>query len=57
MRRGFSFLWVVLTGSSAAVVGVASYQAGISTPAAGGRAVPPVLLRAALLPVRFVRAF
>ena len=41
MRRGFSFLWVVLTGVIAAVVGVASYQAGISTQLPAGAAVPP----------------
>ena len=41
MRRGFSFLWVVLTGIIAAVVGVASYQAGISTQLPAGTAVPP----------------
>jgi hypothetical protein len=41
MRRGFSFLWVVLTGVIAAVVGVASYQAGVSTQLPAGAALPP----------------
>ena len=31
MRRGLSLLWVVLTLVIAAVVGVVSYQAGVST--------------------------
>jgi hypothetical protein len=41
MRRGFSFLWVVLTGIIAAVVGVASYQAGVATQLPAGAALPP----------------
>jgi hypothetical protein len=41
MRRGFSFLWVVLTGVIAAVVGVASYQAGVATQLPAGAALPP----------------
>jgi hypothetical protein len=41
MRRGFSLLWVVLTGVIAAVVGVASYQAGVSTQLPAGAALPP----------------
>ena len=41
MRRGFSFLWVVLTLIIAAVVGVVSYQAGISTQLPAGAALPP----------------
>ena len=41
MRRGFSFIWVVLTGVIAAIVGVASYQAGISTQLPAGTPVPP----------------
>jgi hypothetical protein len=41
MRRGFSFLWVVLTGVIAAIVGVASYQAGVSTQLPAGAALPP----------------
>jgi hypothetical protein len=41
MRRGFSFVWVVLTGVIAAVVGVASYQAGVSTQLPAGAALPP----------------
>ena len=40
MRRGFSLLWVVLTGVIAAVVGVASYQAGVSTQLPAGAALP-----------------
>ena len=40
MRRGFSFLWVVLTGVIAAIVGVASYQAGLSTHLSEGAALP-----------------
>ena len=41
MRRGISFLWVVLTGVIAAIVGVASYQAGVSTQLPAGAALPP----------------
>ena len=41
MRRGFSFVWVVLTGVIAAIVGVISYQAGISTQLPAGAALPP----------------
>jgi hypothetical protein len=41
MRRGLSFLWVVLTGVIAAVVGVVSYQAGVATQLPAGAAVPP----------------
>jgi hypothetical protein len=41
MRRGFSFVWVVLTGVIAAVVGVVSYQAGVSTQLPAGAALPP----------------
>ena len=41
MRRCVSFLWVVLTGVIAAVVGVASYQAGVSTQLPAGAALPP----------------
>jgi hypothetical protein len=41
MRRGISFLWVVLTGVIAAIVGVASYQAGVSTQLPSGAALPP----------------
>ena len=41
MRRGFSFLWVVLTLVIAAIVGVVSYQAGISTQLPAGTALPP----------------
>src|SRR5467141_61177 len=40
-RRGFSLLWVVLTGVIAAVVGVLSYQAGVSTQLPAGAALPP----------------
>jgi hypothetical protein len=41
MRRGFSFIWVVLTGVIAAIVGVVSYQAGVSTHLPEGAALPP----------------
>jgi len=41
MRRGFGFLWLVLTLVIAAVVGVASYQAGVSTQLPAGAALPP----------------
>jgi hypothetical protein len=41
MRRGFSLLWVVLTGVIAAIVGVASYQAGLSTQLPAGATLPP----------------
>ena len=41
MRRGFSLLWVVLTLVIAAVVGVLSYQAGVSTQLPVGAALPP----------------
>ena len=41
MRRGFSFVWVVLTGVIAAIVGVVSYQAGVSTQLPAGAALPP----------------
>jgi hypothetical protein len=41
MRRGFSLLWVVLTLVIAAVVGVLSYQAGVSTHLPEGAALPP----------------
>jgi hypothetical protein len=41
MRRGFSFIWVALTGIIAAIVGVASYQAGVSTQLPAGAPVPP----------------
>ena len=41
MRRGFSLLWVVLTLVVAAVVGVLSYQAGVSTHLPEGAALPP----------------
>jgi hypothetical protein len=41
MRRGFSFVWVVLTGVIAAIVGVVSYQAGVSTQLPAGAPLPP----------------
>jgi hypothetical protein len=41
MRRGFSFLWVVLTLVIAAVVGVVSYQAGVATQLPAGAALAP----------------
>jgi hypothetical protein len=41
MRRGFSLFWVALTGVIAAVVGVVSYQAGVSTQLPAGAPVPP----------------
>src|ERR1700694_1164421 len=41
MRRGFSLIWVVLTGVIAAIVGVVSYQAGVSTQLPAGAALPP----------------
>jgi hypothetical protein len=41
MRRGFSFVWVVLTGVIAAIIGVASYQAGVATQLPAGTPVPP----------------
>ena len=41
MRRGFSLLWVVLTLAIAAIVGVLSYQAGVSTHLPEGAALPP----------------
>jgi len=41
MRRGLSLLWVVLTLVIAAVVGVASYQAGVSTHLPQGAVLPP----------------
>jgi len=41
MRRGFSFIWVLLTGVIAAIVGVVSYQAGVSTHLPEGAALPP----------------
>jgi hypothetical protein len=41
MRRGFSLFWVALTGVIAAVVGVVSYQAGVSTQLPAGAALPP----------------
>ena len=41
MRRGFSFVWVVVTGVIAAIVGVISYQAGVSTQLPAGAALPP----------------
>ena len=41
MRRGFSLLRVVLTLVIAAVVGVLSYQAGVSTQLPAGAALPP----------------
>lgn len=41
MRRGLSLLWVVLTLVIAAVVGVVSYQAGVSTHLPEGAALPP----------------
>jgi len=41
MRRGFSFLWVVLTGVIAAIVGVSSYQAGLSPHLPDGAALTP----------------
>src|SRR5450759_5711834 len=41
MRRGFSFVWVVLTGAIDAIVGVVSYQAGVSTQLPAGAALPP----------------
>ena len=41
MRRGLSLLWVVLTLVIAAVVGVLSYQAGVSTQLPAGAALPP----------------
>jgi hypothetical protein len=41
MRRGLSLLWVVLTLVIAAVVGVVSYQAGVSTQLPAGAALPP----------------
>jgi hypothetical protein len=40
MRRSFSLIWVVLTGVIAAVVGVVSYQAGVSTQLPAGAALP-----------------
>jgi len=41
MRRGLSLLWVVLTLVIAAVVGVVSYQAGVSTHLPAGAPLPP----------------
>jgi hypothetical protein len=41
MRRGISLLWVVLTLVIAAVVGVVSYQAGVSTQLPAGAVLPP----------------
>jgi hypothetical protein len=41
MRRGLSLLWVVLTLVIAAVVGVVSYQAGVSTHLPQGAPLPP----------------
>ncbi|HZK74898.1 MAG TPA: hypothetical protein VFD88_12950 [Clostridia bacterium] len=41
MRRGFSFVWVVLTLVIAAIVGGVSYQAGVSTHLPAGAALPP----------------
>src|SRR5487761_1492385 len=41
MRRGLSLLWVVLTLVIAAVVGVVSYQAGVSTHLSAGATLPP----------------
>jgi hypothetical protein len=41
MRRGFSLLWVALTGVIAAIVGVASYQAGLATQLPAGAALQP----------------
>src|SRR3989442_1920335 len=59
MRRGFGFLWVVLTGILLALVGTIAYQAGwsagVATHVADGaaEAAPPHYRRAGVLLVVF----